>query len=260
MYKRTVLGYVYIGTVVRFLLERSAGQAVLVPTTIADNIRWLISHLERAEFFVSQRLAERLLGDMREGWLREADEHSDDAEWATTRTLTADEQKNLTTNANIVREAILAEAEGQVAFIASDGRYAVNKLLDNVGGLMGDGVFEQLPDLAKYDFEQAGRAIAFDLPTAAAFHLLRGTEAVLRDFYLRTVKRDRIKEPRMWGPIVASLRQRRTPPSAVLLNNLDSLRAHFRNPTQHPEKVYDLDEAQDLMALSFDSVGRMVRA
>ena len=101
--------------------------------------------------------------------------------------------------------------------------------------------------------------LAFELPTAAAFHFLRGTEEALRDFYLKSVKRDRIKEPRMWGPIVSHLRTRKKPPPALLLDNLDSLRSNFRNPTQHPEKVFDLDEAQDLLALAIDSINRMSR-
>ena len=40
------------------------------------------------------------------------------------------------------------------------------------------------PDIAKIDLAEAGRALAFELPTAAAFQLLRATEQVLRDFYV----------------------------------------------------------------------------
>jgi hypothetical protein len=258
MEQRTTATYVYIGTAVRYLLDSQNGQPVYGRGGLVDNIEKLAAQLESAEFFVSHRLAKPLLFQQ-DIWNRDAAQHADDQEWITTRGLVDAERRELERNANVLRDAILAEAEGQVAFIASDGRYAVSKLLDDVGGLMGEHVFDGLPALAQYDFQQAGRAIAFDLPTAAAFHLLRGTEAVLRDFYLRTVKRDRIKEPRMWGPMVTALRARRNPPPAVLLTNLDSLRAHFRNPTQHPEKVYDLDEAQDLMALAFDAVARMVR-
>jgi hypothetical protein len=46
--------------------------------------------------------------------------------------------------------------------------------------------------------------------------------------------------------MIASMRARSKPPPAALLDNLDGLRRNFRNPTQHPEKVYDIHEAQDL--------------
>ena len=56
-----------------------------------------------------------------------------------------------------------------------------------------------------------------------------------------------------------SLRQRRDAPSDELLENLDLIRRSFRNPTAHPEKSYDIDEAQDLFGLCIDVVNRMAR-
>jgi hypothetical protein len=63
------------------------------------------------------------------------------------------------------------------------------------------------------------------------------------------------------GTIVEHLKKRKTSaPPAGLLNNLDNIRVHFRNPTAHPEKVYDIDEVQDLFGLCVEVVNRMVRA
>lgn len=79
----------------------------------------------------------------------------------------------------------------------------------------------------------------------------------MKYFYCSKVKRDHVNL--MWGPIVADLRKKRSPPPAILLNNLDNLRTGFRNPTQHPEKIYDIEEVQDLFALSADAVNRMIK-
>ena len=49
-------------------------------------------------------------------------------------------------------------------------------------------------------------------------------------------------------------------PDATLTHSLDGLRRHFRNPTQHPDKVYDVDEAQDLFAACLDATNRMAAA
>lgn len=99
--------------------------------------------------------------------------------------------------------------------------------------------------------------MAFERPTAAAFHILRAAEDVLRSFYEKVVKQKRITS-RMWGPIVIDLRKRTAMKNeAALLNNLDNIRASFRNPTQHPEKIYSMDEVQDLIFLCVDVINRM---
>jgi hypothetical protein len=54
------------------------------------------------------------------------------------------------------------------------------------------------------------------------------------------------------------MRNRGKPPAGPLLNNLDNIREHYRNPTQHPDKVYDINEVQDLFGLCIDAINRMV--
>jgi hypothetical protein len=260
MEKRPTDGYIWIGTGVRYLTDCSMGYRVLGNDYVEGNIKGLLNLLEEYDMLVTARVAEKLTR-MRDGWLAELAEAKaadSDTDFETSRVLTGDESTELSMAAREVQITLLAEARGQVAFITRDKRFAVDKLLEDVGKLMPAGVFAGLKEDAKYDFSQAGRCIAFEVPTAAGFHLMRGTEAVLRDFYRRIVRRDRV-DPLMWGPITAHLRKRRDTPDEVLMNNLDNLRRSFRNPTQHPEKIYDIDEAQDLMALSFDVVVRMQR-
>ena len=92
-------------------------------------------------------------------------------------------------------------------------------------------VFNKLSPIAKSDLEEAGKCIAFELPTAAAFHLLRATESVLREFYLKLIIRGRINNL-MWGNIIQDLKRKRNArPYEELLNHLDHIRNAFRNPT-----------------------------
>ena len=62
------------------------------------------------------------------------------------------------------------------------------------GSVPGSGTFDKLSELSKTDFTEAGKCIAFERYTAAAFHVLRGTEQALTEFYLKKVKRRRIKK------------------------------------------------------------------
>jgi hypothetical protein len=267
--------YIKIGTGVRFLIDARESWLVYGDGRILDNALDLLRALDAAELVVTRRVA-AALDTMSEAWERERQMQQKDiaervarddedkespkdiAEWESMRLLTPKEAADLAKVATDIRTTLMAEAAGQVAFFTTPKRYDTERLLGSVGSLMAPGTFAELPDIARFDFGQAGRCIAFELPTAAAFHLMRGTEDVLRWFYCSIVKRDRV-DPLMWGSMTTHLGRRRKPPPEVLLANLDNLRRSFRNPTQHPEKIYDVEEVQDLLALSMDVVSRMVK-
>ena len=87
------------------------------------------------------------------------------------------------TGMTIVTEILKYESEKLQAYIVTEKRLPVNKLLSNIGGLFGEYVYNALPELSRYDFTQAGKCIAFELPTSAAFHILRATENILRSYH-----------------------------------------------------------------------------
>jgi hypothetical protein len=257
MEARPTDGYIRMGLAVRLLVDAVAGLPVFRIGFAFDSLDQLLRSLPEYELHVTARIAHPLIR-IRDRWNTERSEHHDDDAWIQARRLSDTEAEELRGTAITIQETILAEARGNVAFITRDKRYDVGRLLNDVGALMPPGVFENLSAKAQYDFGQAGKCVAYEVPTAAAFHLMRGTEAVLRDFYCTIVRRDRV-DPLLWGPMTMHLAKRSKPPPDVLLNNLDNLRRSFRNPTQHPEKIYDIEEVQDLFALSIDVVSRMTR-
>jgi hypothetical protein len=158
-----------------------------------------------------------------------------------------------------IADVIRYEASNLQAYIIAEKRLPTEKLLSNVSGLFGDGVFWALPELCRYDFTQAGKCIAFEVSTAAAFHILRGTEGLLRSYHSALLNTTP-SSPLLWGGMVADLRKTpNQPPAKELLDNLDNIRVSFRNPTQHPEKTYDLDEVQDLFNLCVDVANRIAK-
>lgn len=245
MQSKSILSYIVFGTEQRFLQDAKAGWRVHGEIFILKNIDRFFAHLQEFDLPVTQRAAYKLR-QFRNELAKSDSDHK----------LTTGEASKLGYIMNNVRDTLFAEAEGNVAFIVTDKRIDVNKLLSDVPALMSPSVFNSLPDIAQYDFIEAGKCIAFELPTSAAFHILRGTEAVLRHYYCSIVQRNRA-EP-LWGPMVESLRGRRTPPPAPLLDNLDNIRRSFRNPTQHPDKRYDIQEVQDLFGLCVDVINRMI--
>jgi len=155
-----------------------------------------------------------------------------------------------------IRPTLEAELRLLEAFVVTPKRLDDRKLLDDVPAMLARGAYEKLPAIAQSDLREAGKCTAFERPTAAAFHLMRATEAVLKAFYCRVVRRNRGQF--MWGPMTKHLRERRDAKQhGDLLNHLDHIRRSFRNPTQHPEKTYDMDEVQDLWGLCVDALNRM---
>ncbi len=171
--------------------------------------------------------------------------------------LSAEQANRMSTAGTRLWDTLKAEMGGKMAYVTSDKRYDVTRLLGDVASLMGEGAFDRLPPIARVDMNEAGICIAFERPTAAAFHLMRAVEATLRHFYACWVRRGRIGEPWNWGNVVADMRKKTKPPPPELLDQLDNMRRNFRNPTQHPEKIYTVDEAQDLFAAAVDVMNRM---
>lgn len=143
--------------------------------------------------------------------------------------------------------ALDAELQLRTAYVMTKKRYSLDSLLESQGSLLGSGVYANLSQTARKDYRLACTQIALNQPTAAAFHLMRALEQQVKMLYFAFKKTKRLDKP-MWGPMTKELRSKRAPkPSDKLLDHLDSMRVHFRNPTQHPEAFYTMDEAQDLL-------------
>jgi hypothetical protein len=253
METRPISVYVNIGAIVRYLINLREGWPASGSGHVVENVNRLLELCDECGLHVTRRVCEYTLHALVEKWEEDDRQNGEAPE----RRLTKDDVAEFLKGATAVESTLIAESNGTFAHVTRDKRYSTEKLLNDMAFLMAPGVFDFLPEVARYDFGEAGKCIAFERPTAAAFHLMRGTEDVLRWFYKTIVKRGR--KQLMWGPMVTHLASRRDAPPAVLLSNLDNLRKNFRNPTQHPEKIYDIQEAQDLLALSLDVVNRMVR-
>ncbi len=59
--------------------------------------------------------------------------------------------------------------------------------------------------------------------------------------------------------MIDSLRKRKRPPRRELLDHLENIKNNYRNPTQHPEKIYDIQEAQGLFSLCIEVVNIIIK-
>lgn len=249
MQYQTLYRFYWFGTCLRYLQDAGEHTPVHGVGLIIWNIEQLFKYLEDLKLNVTARLGHQKLDDL----LAELKAKSDGT------TLTGPEAKRLRESISHLRDTLEAEIEGTGAYTPTPKRLDLPRLLSDVSSLFAPNVFNSLPAIAQFDFAEAGKCIAFERPTAAAFHILRGTEDVLRFYYNQMVRNGRITSL-MWGPIVADLRKRNLTKTFEALNNhLDNIRVSFRNPTQHPEATYDIHEVQDLWAVCVDVVNRMLK-
>ncbi|OUJ27090.1 hypothetical protein BTR13_23745 [Vibrio parahaemolyticus] len=140
-----------------------------------------------------------------------------------------------------------AELQLRKVLYVTPKRFTPDILMKNPERLLASGMWGYLSDTAMQDFKLATSCIAMNHGTASAFHMMRCVEEMVKQLYFSFVKTNRIRKP-MWGPIIQKLEQKNNPkPSQELLDSLDMIRRNYRNPTQHPDKFYSIDEAQDLL-------------
>lgn len=251
MEKKSISGYFFFGTSVRFLQDVKAQYKyeIFGQGGILQNIDKCLNALDELGLEVT-KIAAGELRKFRGKLVKISDKSS----------LLSEEQcGKLKQICDKLRLTLEAELQTLEAFIVTPKRFDTDKLLNDVGTLMSPGVFSALPEIPRYDLMEAGKCIAFERPTAAAFHLLRGTEAVLRHFYCTLIKRNRVSDL-LWGNIVKDLRTRqKTKKYTTLYNNLDNIRLSYRNPTQHPDATYDIQGVQDLAPLCFEVITRMTK-
>lgn len=247
MIKKSIISYYIFGTQMRYLQDSKTGLPIKGETFILDNINWFLDNLEKLDLTVTNRAARKLRNCRQE--LEEAENE----------TLNTTQSAKLSQIMHDLRLTLDAEIQGVHAFTTTPKRLNSEKLLDDVSSLFAPDTYNFFPDIAKHDFMEAGKCTAFELPTSAAFHILRATEANLRHYYKTMIKRNRITTE-MWGPIVQDLRRRnKTKKYTTLNNHLDNIRLSFRNPTQHPEAIYDIHEVQDLFSVCIDANNRMFK-
>lgn len=223
-----VFGYNY------HLLRRNGLDGVI----LEDGKRALLEFLEyldELDLQVTKGIAANLIKIVEE--LKNSDESH----------ITATQTKKIKETLEKLDPTLDSELSLRYAYILTKKRYPLESLLSTPSELLSKNSVNTLAITTKKDFSAACKSIAFSQPTSAAFHLMRALEAQVKVLYFAFKKTKRLEKP-MWGPMTTQLRDKRAPkPSAKLLAHLDSMRVHFRNPTQHPDAFYTMDEAQDLL-------------
>lgn len=137
--------------------------------------------------------------------------------------------------------------------------YDTADLIENGLVLFPDDLPRKVPDVVA-DIQSATRCIAFELPTAAGFHLHRANESVLHKYYdVVTGGAARPKNPNM-GEYLKELEQLDVG-DAKVRSALKDLKNLHRNPLIHPEdSLESTDEAVALLGSIHAAIVHMLAA
>lgn len=117
-----------------------------------------------------------------------------------------------------------------------------------------------VPESALDEFDNAGKCLAFDLPTACGFHALRGVELMILK-YLEAfgTKTDGLKTWHDYVKAVDDAEEDGRKPSKKVGQMLDRMRDLDRNPLMHPRDTLDTTQADMLFSLAAITVVEMAR-
>lgn len=239
--------YIGFGGILEFLRLARAGRSIHGDGYVLDNINKFIKFIEDSDFIVTKET----LYDLKK-YKKKLEKTPDNQK------LTQDEATELFKIMDKILFVVDAESKTKFVFTISEKRIDVNKLLFEINSLFAEGVFDILPDSIKIDFAECGNCIAFECSTASAFHILRGLEGLLRVLLKKLSPQTNVSQMN-WRPLIRELRNLNIPDLSVLLDNLDRIRANYRNPTNHPEKIYNIEETQDLFNLCVGVVNDIVK-
>ena len=112
-----------------------------------------------------------------------------------------------------------------------------------------------LTQLALNDFKQAGRCLAFELPTAAGLHTMRAVEAVLKSYWSVVKKQTNGTKPTDAIACINDLRV--AGESSKLLDILEHARELHRNTILNRESLLTMTDALRLFDIAKSSISAM---
>jgi hypothetical protein len=164
------------------------------------------------------------------------------------RVLTFVETSRVRNAAKEFETVLKAELNGWDAFFVSQkGAYSTTDLITRAESLIpSESTRKFLSPEALEDIRQAGRCLAFNLGTAAAFHIARCTETFIWKYYELIVGRLPPVKMRNWAAYIRNLNACGNVDSKVI-GWMTQIKDQYRNPVLHPNESVSPDDALEFI-------------
>jgi hypothetical protein len=144
--------------------------------------------------------------------------------------------------------------------VEKKGIYQTEDLIDHADEHLPESARGRIQPQAKTDLIAAGRCLAFNIPTASAFHVWRALEIVFGAYYVSMTGKTFVEANirRNWGEYLTALGKAGA--DQKIIGNLDHIRSEYRNPVMHPNVNVTADEAFSLLGIGFSSITQVMQA
>lgn len=137
------------------------------------------------------------------------------------------------------------------------GIYSVFQLAEQAEAMLSSDVRTKIPDSAVANVKQAGKCLAFEVSTAAAFHMLRATETVVIEYLSTLAGAPIAPKSRSWGTYIRLIEARGGDKKIVAM--LKQIKDLHRNPIMHPEDMLGTDEAVAVFGIATSAIAAMAK-
>jgi hypothetical protein len=146
------------------------------------------------------------------------------------------------------RAVMEAEFMTTASYLVTGRRgYDIATLIEAAEMIFPEELVRKVPDVL-FDLREAGKCIAFDLGTAAGFHLLRALETVIRAYWNAVMEGASLPANRNLGAYIREM-EKAGKGDPKVLTALRQIKDHHRNELMHPEEKLNLDEAIAILGI-----------
>jgi hypothetical protein len=159
---------------------------------------------------------------------------------------------------NSVETALVTElAMSDAYYVLEKEPYSTLALITKGEALFPPSLHQKVPE-AIFDMQEAGKCLAFEVPTAAAFHIHRATETVLRRYWNVVAASQAKPKQRNIGVYLNAMKRLKCGDEKVIAA-LSQMKDLHRNPIIHPDESLDMQEAIALVGIANSVVAAMLK-
>ncbi len=142
-------------------------------------------------------------------------------------------------------------------FVSRKAAYDTTTLITNPEQIFPTELMKKVP-LSLVDIREGGKCLAFELSTAAGFHVLRATESVLRAYWDAVSKGKKHPKQKNLGTYLRIMEKENFGTKKVMAV-LTQIKDLHRNPLIHPEETLNLEEAISLFGICQSAISSMLK-
>ena len=136
--------------------------------------------------------------------------------------------------------------------VTPKGIYSTPALIERAENALPADVKSRLSAETVYDIQQAGRCLAFNIPTAAGFHILKAVEGMIRAYHLKLTGKHIAAKSRNWGAYIRDLSNHGADTKVTAY--LSHIKDFYRNPIVHPEVTLTAEQSLSLFSAAVSAV------